>query len=199
METSLGFGISSLLNVFGGYRKTALRLIDVENNCVVETYTPHRYFALSYRWGEDVEQVKLESGTLSQKSGRRKVLLPKTIRDAITLTSRLEGGYLWTDVLCIIQDSEEDKKIQIGRMCNIYANAVLTIVAGEGENANAGLSRVCNHTTDRPLLHDTLDTAQRGWGSLLDGPWASRAWTYQETILSKRLLLVLQDRIDLFC
>jgi hypothetical protein len=58
--------------------------------------------------------------------------LPRTVRDAITVTRSLEYGYLWVDSLCIIQDDKQDQDLQIGMMDEIYSNATLTIAAGSG-------------------------------------------------------------------
>ncbi|KAK3174859.1 hypothetical protein OEA41_002105 [Lepraria neglecta] len=144
--------------------------------------------------------------------------LPRTIRDALDLTYKLDELYLWVDVLCILQD---DKRVQIQSMSEVYSNAILTIVAGVGESANAGLPRV-NYAGDaeNSMLQSLQegDTKRRrspscagfssewhsteayeGWHSMETSRWISRAWTYQETILSKRLLLVLRQRMMLAC
>jgi hypothetical protein len=162
-----------------------LRLIDVEDQCVIGAGKELRYFALSYPWGQ-AEQVKLKVGTLSQfktKAGLERIKLPKTIRDAMVLTSRLGERYLWADVLCIIQDEATNKEAQLARMGAIYSNAVLTIVAGKGKDADAGLCRVNNNAGNNPFASDNAVLSKQhpdnfkgsDWQSLLDSVWASRA------------------------
>lgn len=65
--------------------------------------------------------------------------LPKIIKDAMTLVEMLDERYLWIDSLCIVQDDEDDKSIQIAVMNQIYSSSVLTIAAASGDNVDAGL------------------------------------------------------------
>lgn len=166
-----------------------LELVDVEDQRLIDAGKELRYFALSYPWGQ-AEQAKLKVGTLSQfktKAGLERIKLPKTIRDAMVPTPRLGERYLWADVLCIIQDEATDKEAQLARMGAIYSNAVRTIVAGEGKDADAGLCRVNNSAANNPFASDNAvlskqhpdDFKGSDWQSLLDSVWASRAWNYQ--------------------
>lgn len=55
-------------------------------------------------------------------------LLP-AYRDAVRVTRALGLRHLWIDSLCIIQDDDEDKALQIATMGTIYSNSYLTIAA----------------------------------------------------------------------
>jgi hypothetical protein len=78
-----------------------LRLIDVQEKCIVLGNDQTRYVALSYVWGK-VDQLKLLISNLTvlctagafshDKLGSR---LPRTIADAIELTAALGERYLW--------------------------------------------------------------------------------------------------------
>jgi hypothetical protein len=50
--------------------------------------------------------------------------------------------YLWVDSICIVQDDPVVANAQINQMDLIYAQAVLTIVAATGQNANVDLPRL---------------------------------------------------------
>jgi hypothetical protein len=90
------------------------------------------------------------------------------------------------DSLCIEQDNLVDCKRQIGLMDQIYSNAVITIVAASGNDAEAGLAGLC--TAPRKMVQikeeingRTLLITQRLLkGQLLESKWFSRGWTYQE-------------------
>ena len=49
--------------------------------------------------------------------------LPQTIKDAIIVTAELGLEYLWIDALCIIQDDDADKGVELARMGDIYSKA----------------------------------------------------------------------------
>ncbi|KAF6236120.1 hypothetical protein HO173_005748 [Letharia columbiana] len=177
----------------------ALRLIDVKRRCVVDPPPHPRYVALSYVWGNSV-QVTLEEkhylrlrkeGGLSDDYAD----IGTTIKDAMYLCEQLGEHYLWVDGLCIKQDDEEDRARQICSMNQIYSCAAFTIVAAGGDNAYAPLpgvrenSRsVIQHEAEIQGLH--LMTTQRPFlASVSKSKWSSRGWTFQEKILSKRLLI----------
>ncbi|KAI0333465.1 hypothetical protein GY45DRAFT_1319776 [Cubamyces sp. BRFM 1775] len=64
--------------------------------------------------------------------------LPQTIRDAIRVTQALGILLLWTDSLCIIQDSPEDKHRELAYMLDVYRCAYLTIHAASAACASEG-------------------------------------------------------------
>lgn len=85
-----------------------LNLIDVERECVVTGLNGARYVALSYVWGQapmvrastENREALMKDGSLSSRNNDFQ--LPRTIRDAIYLVSKLGEKYLWIDSLCII-------------------------------------------------------------------------------------------------
>ena len=59
--------------------------------------------------------------------------------------------YLWVDRLCICQDDREVQTKQIDAMGDIYNNAVFTIIAANGWDANHGLRGIEGLTPPRNL------------------------------------------------
>jgi hypothetical protein len=53
--------------------------------------------------------------------------LPPALQDAVCSARALGLKYLWIDALCIIQDSDPDKSMELNRMHNYYRNATLCI------------------------------------------------------------------------
>ncbi|EOD51542.1 HET-domain-containing protein [Neofusicoccum parvum] len=116
---------------------------------------------------------------------------------------QLDIGFIWVDRFCITQDDEASKLGQIQRMGDIYASAVVTIVAASGTDAWAGLPGVL---TDRPRVQQKLVLepvefieyfeAFRGVGR---SEWKTRGWTYQEAVLSPALLYFADDGICFEC
>jgi hypothetical protein len=131
-----------------------LRLIDVRSRTIVKAPHPKGlyYLTLSYVWG--TEHMELESGMKpvvtnradirTTKSGEEATplpqLLPKTIEDAISLTTSLGYRYLWVDALCIVQDDPSRvKKRYLDQMDAVYNCSALTIAAASGRHADCGI------------------------------------------------------------
>lgn len=136
-------------------------------------------------------------------------LLPQTFRDVVTVVRRLGMRHVWIDSLCIIQDSSADWAHEATLMGDVYQNAVVTIVADAGKDAFAGLSSSDGrsewrqhelHTEGsqhfaRRFSHPTYNNDRMDNHLATHGPsgnettWVeSRAWTYQERLLSTRKL-----------
>ena len=185
------------------------RLIDVQKMCIVEGNSGSRYLALSYVWGHsktlrNTRNIRVELEMEAELLERIEEL-PKTIKDAIALVKELGERYLWVDSLCITQDDDEDKANQITAMNVIYGSAVLTIAATSGNNADAGLAggRTKLRTfsqlvekvqglslTNRPLTFDK---------TIGESAWNTRAWTFQERVLSSRVLFAADQRCFFTC
>ncbi|KAI0350134.1 HET-domain-containing protein [Trametes cingulata] len=106
-----------------------------------------QYLALSYVWGEAQPHKTVMANVSSYAHAIPR--LPQTIRDAIRVTHDIGFRYLWIDSLCIIQDSDEDKRRELGRMHRIYRNAYLTIIAASAQKVSEGFLQ------DRPVpVHD---------------------------------------------
>jgi hypothetical protein len=170
---------------------------------------PAPYAALSYVWGkEERYKTMLENVMKHRTPGGLEIIvhkLPQAIQDAITLVPTLGLRYLWVDSLCIVQDSARSWKLNAFNMDLIYGHATLTICGADGENATEGL---------RAMHRDKHNSAQHtaevlpGCNLMLTKPpessirrttWDSRAWTFQERLLSRRTLLFVDGRVYFQC
>ncbi|KAF2739806.1 HET-domain-containing protein, partial [Polyplosphaeria fusca] len=157
------------------------------------------YAALSYCWGGS-QTFKTTTRSLSGYTEKINIdNLPQTLQDAIFVTWNLDLRYIWIDALCIIQDSDSDKAFEIGQMARVYSNATITIAATRakavwggflGERTMLGLecpnrvfSLPCQLGGEDlgniillPSIHEGLD------------PLDTRGWTFQERILSPRII-----------
>ncbi|KAL1852516.1 hypothetical protein Daus18300_012114 [Diaporthe australafricana] len=188
----------------------AFRLIDVKNKCLTETDpTTCDFAALSYVWGEKEEGKKLlhlNDSTITRFFTPNKVNsdVGKTIWDAIAVAQSLDIRYLWADRLCINQDDENDQAAQIGQMDRIYGNAVVTIVAATSKDLSAGIrgittprsvDQLASEVCSAPVVNVVVPIQ-----SEIDrSPWAGRAWTFQEKLLSKRLLIFHHGMVEFYC
>ena len=176
-----------------------IRLIDVLEPRKIINY-PERgceYVALSYVWGG----VAQKSFTLGSTLGR----LPQTIEDAIACVRILGKRYLWVDSVCIDQSDEKEKLDQIGRMWSIYRGAYITLVALSCRSANTGLPRFgsnesfCSQLSCRiggKRLVGLMPTLAE---HIYASAWGSRAWTFQEALLSPRCLYLSDHQLYFEC
>jgi len=104
--------------------------------------------------------------------------------------------YLWVDAYCILQDSEEDKSREIGNMNHIYKSSFLTIIAAKTKRASDGFldgNTSTWQTWDLPVGmprgNKMAFTLQKIPDVKIEAePISGRAWTFQERILSPRIL-----------
>jgi hypothetical protein len=189
-----------------------LRLVDVQDKLIVTFNAIHEekpsYVALSYVWGNrnrDYMLTKQNEEKYHTKNGLPP--LPKTIADAMEAVAHLDQRYLWVDALCILQDDDQDKAVQIPAMKTVYGGALVTIVAAAGDSVDAGLPGVNTDRTE-PLVSDVgeyrvteavtpLDPSS---GSpIINTTWNTRAWTFQELLLSPRSLIFLDQQVYFHC
>jgi hypothetical protein len=186
-----------------GSRIEKFRAIDVNSMCIAEPPDDARYIALSYLWGKGFSQLFTTSHNLTKLSkpgalDREK--LPRTIKDAIVLTRLLGERWLWTDSLALIHDEGFQYHDDW-----VYARATLTVVAGSGKDANAGLPGVRKESR---LILQEIEEIKPGLRLMVShlaedyistSQWDSRAWTFAERMLSRRCLLFVNGRIYYQC
>lgn len=192
-----------LCHMSSGSESNALTLMDLENNRMVELPMSTRYFALSYLWGRAGEpmEVDYENGIFNPDS------FPLTLKDAILFLNCLGERYLWIDYVCINQADREAKTAEVQKMDIIYANAYATIIAAAGIDSNAGLPGVRPETRqvipivesigEPPMLfvRETPPLRQQ----LKQSTWNTRAWTFQESILSRRCIVFSYQEVFFQC
>jgi hypothetical protein len=177
-------------------------LVDVRRKCIVEGRESYRYMALTYRLGNaapfrlslrDLDTFRkpaiLEDVQILER-------LPLTVRHAILLVDKLGSEYLWTDVLCIVHDGPATFSDQLNKMSAIYAGAVVTIVATDGDGAD-GISGLHGISGPRDLrqaafaIRDEcviIEESENVSVTKVELNYNMRGWTYQEYIMSPRKL-----------
>jgi Heterokaryon incompatibility protein (HET) len=144
--------------------------------------------------------------------------LPKTFQDALTITAELKIKYTWIDSLCILQDDQKDWEIESAKMGNIYAKSYLTIAATGSIDCDGGLLNTRQRLFDektklvvphriKEVLHPftnaktkifvrhalssgPLQLHNAGYSATktMLAPLLTRAWGFQERLLSPRVV-----------
>lgn len=178
-----------------------MKVIDCRSRKIVKPDPALPYAALSYVWGTDPPEKYVYPDLPDN--------MPHVIQDAILVALKLGIPYLWVDRFCIWQDdpTQSHKMGQINAMGQIYGDAIITIVAAAGHSPSYGLPGVgggrslnlqlVGQFRDKTLVADFSWDAQRL--QLSRSRWRSRGWTYQEWVLSTRVLLFTEYRVSFQC
>lgn len=157
------------------------------------------YLTLSYCWGGEQPIQTLRRNIQNLSNNISLVELPQTLQDAVQTTRLLGYRYLWVDALCIVQDDADDKSREIARMAEIYHNSTVTIVAPNSKTVNEGY--LMNQRKQPPFFRMPVSLPDGEVGEVGIGhpcplahfswelmPLSKRAWTFQESLLAKRIL-----------
>jgi hypothetical protein len=170
-----------------------------------------RYACLSHCWGSIPLLQTISMNLSAHQAGIEWDLLPRTYQETISFARKLQIRYLWIDSLCIIQDDEDDWRMEAAKMAAIYRGAFLTISATRSPGNDIGLISVpprerieCHRLSCldgdgppqgiwvRPHLEHVVEKASANMFSF--GRQISymvvfeRGWVLQERLLSSRIL-----------
>ncbi|KAH9895541.1 heterokaryon incompatibility protein-domain-containing protein [Xylariomycetidae sp. FL2044] len=169
------------------------------------------YIALSHCWGDlGISFRTMNSNLPLMESGVEISLLPRTFQDAIVTTKSLGLSYIWIDSICIIQDDQQDWERESSQMADIYRSAYLTIAATRDSGLDHRPALINHPDRWKPFVakrgefcrsfslrngHDIRDLSHTGTlgENAVDVmgvgyPLLSRAWFFQERLLSPRVL-----------
>lgn len=172
-----------------------------------------KYVALSYCWGHE-PVVRLTVESLNHfKTALPMYKLPETIVDAIEMCQACGYHYIWVDSLCILQDDDLDWEREARAMADVYQNADITFAILGQRSSHTGISN--SFHVDNLLHIPWFDCDSSGWtqnGYVVvnialplerspqgvvytalqqekrESLWSTRAWTYQEDVLSRRVV-----------
>jgi hypothetical protein len=180
--------------------------------------TKGKYICLSHCWGLRPIITTTVSTLEERKKGILWDQLSKTFRDAISLTRTLGFKYIWIDSLCIVQDNSRDWEIESAKMASVYSNGYLTIAATRSADGQGGIfastkdCKVSGKTPEgedyclyfRELIDHHIEMSDPtkitnyidsegvrymvGHPTKIYYPLLTRAWVYQERMLSTRVL-----------
>lgn len=129
-------------------------------------------------------------------------ILPRTFRDAVTITRNIGLRYIWIDSLCIIQDSKSDWEHESSLMADTYKNSYVTLAAESARNSHEGILNPRHldfdpikipFNSDAHNIHTSMYVrpVQDDWQTSITGAKSalcSRAWVLQESMLAPRTL-----------
>ncbi|WXC58100.1 hypothetical protein SNK03_003999 [Fusarium graminearum] len=189
-------------------------LVDVQNQCLVPGNESSSYVALSYTYGRHTHpKITSEDFTMLQEpfaleNTTFSAYISPIIRHAMYLTSTIDERYLWADALCVTHHDPEAASEQLATMGIIYANAVVTIIAVDGDSRSGipGLKGISNprgiHQEVIPFGDETIlirNKEFRGMTRVESEHYHNRGWTFQEYEFSSRKIVLLDRELHWIC
>jgi hypothetical protein len=90
---------------------------------------------------------------------------------------------LWANALCINQQDNEEKFMQIPLMGSIYTSALRTIIYLGPSDSDAAESCCLSMVLEEPMKDDTKTQNSVDW--ILGREWFTRVWVFQELVFSR--------------
>ncbi|KAF6791029.1 het domain protein [Colletotrichum musicola] len=171
-----------------------------------------QYIAVSYRWPRKPrEDQQLNQRTRGRfRTGFRTADLPRVYSDAFTIARMLGIRYVWIDALCIVQGIGGDWHTEASKMASVYGNAIITVAFGDAPTPFDDHGRNCSlqdaskagfvpfilggriSEFDKQSLENVYSWLQsnKNFPARPVGQLDQRGWTFQERLLSRRILTI---------
>lgn len=157
-------------------------LVALETGAIINHETIVTYDALSYAWGHSLPFIQcICDGS--------EILLRDNLDSALRYLRQPQNQrYVWIDFLCINQQDDREKSVQIPLMRSIYSKAS-TVIVWLGESL--AIEHILLHCTKEcGRVADVLTCASHKeelWTCILDYTWFERTWVRQEVFAAKTL------------
>ena len=186
-----------ILKLRGGEPQTPLHCT-LTTRPLKSTQHPN-YEALSYHWGEGEPTEEIILNTKEKEFPDPFMVRPNLASALKQLRYRDRSRYLWIDAICINQDDNSERNVQVALMDGVYSGAseVCVWLGDADENSGLALSFI-----SRVVILDDFDRlvadsrTPHEWAALSDlmkREWFSRRWVVQEIALAKAARLYCGD------
>ncbi|KIN06919.1 hypothetical protein OIDMADRAFT_81615, partial [Oidiodendron maius Zn] len=154
------------------------------------------YIALSHCWGKPELREETQSWAADPNNLLPLNQWPKTFQQAVQISHALMIRYLWIDTACIKQNDEDDFAREASKMAEYFAGATVVVAAYHAADSRMGCFVTRNPLLFRPCPIGFKGCKNRNFfirvtsqskPSLAEiEPLGSRAWCFQEVLLSRR-------------
>ncbi|ORY13489.1 heterokaryon incompatibility protein-domain-containing protein, partial [Clohesyomyces aquaticus] len=171
------------------------------------------YIALSHCWGEAVN-ITLTKANIDDMENLHISSLTKTFQHAVRIARALNIRYLWIDSLCIVQDDDAEWESESANMGLVYANSKCVVSASASKDSDGGCfmpkevfrddctlrgskkgSIVVSASSHRSFEASLKLFTDKAENTVLN----TRAWTFQERYLARRVLHFCEGAVFFEC
>jgi hypothetical protein len=131
----------------------------------------------------------------------------------VELTRGLGFRYLWIDAICIIQDCQDDWRLESSLMGDVYTFGHINIAATASHDGRGGLFHQETRVSDAPCLIRLQERDENqifiltgkhdNWRRMIEtpgnAPLANRGWVLQERALSPQVVHFGRDQVYWEC
>ena len=156
------------------------------------------YAAVSHVWGDQQMYSVDELGINGGVEWKVPLSDPNKIHRLVDAMNHHGMEYCWWDVLCMPQGKQDEINLEIPFMGDYYSGADITFVLSDSEYIIPDKYETwCSIVSDVMQSGAGFTPRQQRWmqsnQDLIDfskDPWFTRVWTFQETVFSKKLILL---------
>ena len=149
------------------------------------------YEALSYHWGDGEPTEEITLNTKGKDFPDPFMVRPNLASALKQLRYRDRHRYLWIDAICINQDDNSERNVQVALMDGVYGGAseVCVWLGDADENSGLALSFISRVVIlddfDRLVADSRTPHEWAALSELMKREWFSRRWVVQEIALAK--------------
>lgn len=181
-----------------------IRLIDVYKKEIVNTeqickncYNVGNICVITHVWGNTKKYDSLHT-QIKGLTWDIALSNENKLNDILSGCKQLSVKWCWLDTVCIKQDDDDEKAIEIPKMSFIYKTSTFCALYRDEFDDNDAYK--LNKTLEKitPNLSDhktTICQVIPGQAKLTECLWAERIWTLQETILPKKLVFITKNYV----
>jgi hypothetical protein len=188
------------------------RVIDVSSQPRVLDTTPGQdgdYIALSHCWGSPELRAEAQSWASDPYHLLPLQKWPQTFQQAAQIARALAIPYLWIDNACIKQTDGTDFAHEASKMADYYIGATLVVAAVHAQDSRKGCFVERSPLLVRPCPIRFKGCEEKNFfvnlkpedksDRIETEPLRSRAWCFQEALLSRRTAAFCRDQLRWSC
>ncbi|KAF7197204.1 Heterokaryon incompatibility protein 6, OR allele [Pseudocercospora fuligena] len=172
----------------------------LKNKSSTKFQPPEDYEALSYNWGPKSPEKSIR--LLAENTEYYTMSIGPNLDAALRhLRSTDRATYLWVDALCINQQDQEEKGVQIPLMRDIYNNArcVRVWLGVEGDDSSRAMDFILEcldlDNFDKLVTDAIASPRWAALSALIRRPWFNRRWIIQEIALAREATVHCGEKI----